>query len=211
MSKTILGLIGTVLWASIILHVLPLLKPKPIFNVTVETINNVMWCYLYWFESVWHVEIQFNHHESHFYCQSCVSPFFAWTRVLCQRYGEEDQSGQVYCGYNQEVGGYRWGKQSKRMSFQAFCSWQNNHYSPNPIREAGYCCSGHPFHQFHSSTTCPPQNSQKGTSEEWFQVCYKEESAHVKEDSLSEAAGVCTMTWKLVIRRLEKNLVDRWN
>ena len=47
MSRTILWLIGTVLWASIFLHVLPLLKPKTISNVTVGTINNVIWCYLY--------------------------------------------------------------------------------------------------------------------------------------------------------------------
>ena len=47
MSRTILWLIGTVLWASIFLHVLPLLKPKTISNVTVGTINNVMWYYLY--------------------------------------------------------------------------------------------------------------------------------------------------------------------
>ena len=81
------------------------------------------------------------------------------------------------------------------------------HNSSNSIREAGYCCSGYPFHQFYSSTPCPPHNSQKGTSGEWFLVCYKEESAHVEEDSSSEAAGVCTTTWKLVTSgKYSKNL-----
>jgi hypothetical protein len=36
----------------------------------------------------------------------------------------------------------------------------------------------------------PSQNSQEGTSGEWFMVCHKEESTHVKADSLPEVAGV---------------------
>src|SRR5271156_1489162 len=47
--------------------------------------------------------------------------------------------------------------------------------------------------------TIPPRpltNSQKGTSGEWFPLCYKEESTYVDEDSSSEAARVCTTAWK---------------
>ena len=36
-------------------------------------------------------------------------------------------------------------------------------------------------------------------------------SAYVEEGSSSEEAGVCTRTWKLVSRGLEKRLVVRWN
>jgi hypothetical protein len=48
---------------------------------------------------------------------------------------------------------------------------------------------------FINSTLLHPVHPQtKGTSGEWFTVCYKEESAHVEKVTSSEAAGVCTTT-----------------
>ena len=58
MSQTRLGLIGTVLWACIILLVFPYFQWNMLLKVTVGTINNVMWYHVILFGLVWHVEIQ---------------------------------------------------------------------------------------------------------------------------------------------------------
>ena len=47
---------------------------------------------------------------------------------------------------------------------------------------------------FITSTLCHPVHPTpvRRAPGEWYQVCYKEESTHVEEDSLTEAARVCT-------------------
>src|ERR1700723_3679378 len=85
------------------------------------------------------------------------------------------------------------------------CFCQNIHYSSNSIREAGQHCSGYSFYQFNYSPPCPPTNSQKGTSGEWFPLCHKEESTHVEEDSSSEAAGFAQQHGNWTV----SDLVDR--
>ena len=66
--------------------------------------------------------------------------------------------------------------------------------------------------QFINSTLPHPVHKQsEGHFRRVVSSLLQRKSTHVKEDSSSEAAGVCKTTWKLDIRWLEKSLVVWWN